>query len=66
MNTLQKDGGEHEINPTHVGDSADIDINQISGTCPTGISTCNGIITLDIDSDNATITINQKDSTNDS
>lgn len=66
MNTLQKDGGEHEINLTHVGDSADIDINQISGTCPTGISTCNGIITLDIDSDNATITINQKDSTNDS
>ena len=66
MNTLQKDGGEHEINLTHVGDSADIDINQISGTCPTGISTCNGIITLDIDSENATIQINQKDATNDS
>ena len=38
----------------------------MSGTCPTGISTCNGIITLDIDSDNATITINQKDTANDS
>jgi len=66
INTLQKDGAEHEINLTHVGDSADIDINMISGTCPTGISTCNGIITLDIDSENATIQINQKDSSSDS
>ena len=66
INTLQKDGAEHEINLTHVGSSADIDINQISGTCPTGISTCNGIITLDIDSENATIQINQKDSSSDS
>lgn len=66
INTLQKDGAEHEINLTHAGDSADIDINQISGTCPTGITTCNGIITLDIDSENATIQINQKDSSNDS
>ena len=66
IKTLQKDGAEHEINLTHVGSSADIDINQISGTCPTGISTCNGIITLDIDSENATIQINQKDSANDS
>lgn len=66
INTLQKDGAEHEINLTHVGSGADIDINQISGTCPTGITTCNGIITLDIDSENATIQINQKDSSNDS
>lgn len=66
IKTLQKDGGEHEINVTHVGSSADIDINQISGTCPTGVTTCNGIITLDIDSENATIQINQKDSSNDS
>lgn len=66
INTMQKDGAEHEINLTHVGSSADIDINQISGTCATGITTCNGIITLDIDSDNATIQINQKDSANDS
>jgi hypothetical protein len=64
--TLQKDGAEHEINMTHTGDSADIDIIQMSGTCPTGVSTCNGIITLDIDSENATIQINQKDSSNDS
>tara|TARA_R100001015_G_C4562145_1_gene121795 strand:- start:14 stop:742 length:729 start_codon:yes stop_codon:yes gene_type:complete len=66
INTLQKDGGEHEINLTLVGDSADVDINQLSGTCPQGVSTCNGIITLDIDSENATIQINQKDTANDS
>ena len=63
---MQKDGGEQEINLTLVGSSADIDINQLSGTCPTGISTCNGIITLDVDSENATIQINQKDASNDS
>ena len=46
------------------GDSADIDINQLSGTCAAsggGCATPNAIITLDITSDNATITINQKD-----
>ena len=66
INTMQKDGGEHEINLTLSGDSADIDINQMSGTCPTGVTTCNGIITLDVTSDNATIQINQKDSSGDS
>jgi len=66
INTMQKDGGEQEINLTLDGSSADIDINQLSGTCPTGVSTCNGIITLDVDSENATIQINQKDSSNDS
>ena len=62
INTMQKDGGEQEINLTLSGDSADIDINQMSGTCPQGVTTCNGIITLDVTSDNATIQINQKDS----
>ena len=66
INTMQKDGGEQEINLTLDGSSADIDINQLSGTCPTGVSTCNGIITLDVDSENATIQINKKDSSNDS
>jgi hypothetical protein len=66
INTMQKDGGEQEINVVLVGDSADIDINQMSGTCATGITTCNGIITLDVTSDNATIQINQKDSAGDS
>lgn len=65
INTLQKDGAYQEINLTLSGDSADIDINQLSGTCATGISTCKGIITLDVTSDNATIQINQKDSSND-
>ena len=66
INTMQKDGGEQEINLTLSGDSADIDINQMSGTCATGITTCNGIITLDVTSSNATIQINQKDSSTDS
>ena len=66
INTMQKDGGEQEINLTLSGDSADIDINQMSGTCAQGVATCNGIITLDVTSDNATIQINQKDSPSDS
>ena len=66
INTMQKDGGEQEINLTLSGDSADIDINQMSGTCAQGVATCNGIITLDVTSDNATIQINQKDSPGDS
>ena len=66
INTMQKDGGEQEINLTLSGDSADIDINQMSGTCAQGVATCNGIITLDVTSDNATIQINQKDSSGDS
>ena len=66
INTSQKDGAYQEINFTLSGDSADVDINQLSGTCPTGVSTCKGIITLDVTSDNATIQINQKDSANDS
>ena len=47
-----------------------IDINQISGTCVSGAgNTCSSPdakIIMDIDSDNATIQINQKDSSNDS
>ena len=66
INTLQKDGFYQEINFTLDGSGADVDINQLSGTCPTGISTCKGIITLDVDSENATIQINQKDTAGDS
>ena len=65
INTLQKDGYYNEINFILDGSGADVDINQISGTCPTGVNTCKGIITLDVDSENATIQINQKDSAND-
>ena len=51
------------------GDSGDVDINQISGTCAVsggGCATPNAIITLDITSDNSVIQINQKDAANDS
>ena len=69
INTLQNDG-EQNLEFTLVGDSADVDINQISGTCATGASnacsTPNANIVLDVTSDNAVITINQKDSGNDS
>jgi len=66
INTLQKDANYQSLTMELNGDSADVDINQISGTCPTGINTCKGIITLDITSDNSTIQINQKDTTTDS
>jgi len=68
INTLQKDGSNSmtvELN----GDSANVDINQLSGTCASvggGCSNPNAIITLDITSDNSTIQINQKDSAGDS
>ena len=55
---------------TLVGDSADVDINQLSGTCVSGAgNTCSSpdaTIVLDIESDNAVIQINQKDAANDS
>mgnify|MGYP003112110211 FL=1 len=69
INTLQKDGAQYlevELN----GDSADVDINQLSGTCVSGAgnscATPNAKITLDITSDNAIIQLNQKDAANDS
>ena len=69
INTLQKDG-EQELNLTLTGDSADIDINQISGTCVSGAgNSCahpDAHITMTVTSDNAIIQINQKDAANDS
>ena len=69
INTLQNDG-EHNLEFTLVGDSADVDINQISGTCATGAGTScvspNANIVLDITSDNAIIQLNQQDSSNES
>ena len=69
INTLQNDGA-NEMTVTLDGDSADIDINQISGTCvsgaPAACASPNALLTLDITSDNAIIQINQKDSSNDS
>ena len=63
INTLQNDG-EQTLNFTLDGDSNDVDINQISGSCVSGAgnscATPNANITLDITSDNAVIQINQK------
>ena len=69
INTLQNDG-EQSLTLTLDGSSADVDINQLSGTCASGASNAcsspNAIINLDVDSENAIIQINQKDSSNDS
>ena len=66
INTLQNDGFYQTLTFELTGDSADVDINQVSGTCAEGITTCKGIITMDVTSDDATIQINQKDTSNDS
>tara|TARA_E500000178_G_C16694975_1_gene605489 strand:- start:281 stop:736 length:456 start_codon:yes stop_codon:yes gene_type:complete len=68
VNTLQTDGSQN-LEFTLVGDSADIDINQVSGTCASNNVSCvspNANIVLDVTSDNAIIQLNQKDSANDS
>ena len=69
INTLQNDASGSSLTFTLDGDSADVDINQLTGTCPSGANGCSSptsILTLDITSDNAVIQINQKDSANDS
>lgn len=66
INTLQNDGFYQTLTMDLTGDNADVDINQISGTCPVGITTCKGVITLDVTSDDATIQISQKDTAGDS
>ena len=69
INTLQNDG-EPSLTLSLDGSSADIDINQLSGTCVSGASAAcsspDAIINLSVDSENAVIQINQKDSANDS
>ena len=69
FNTLQNDGSQ-SLTVEWNGDSGDIDINQISGSCATGAGvSCvspNATINLDITSDNATVQITQKDSAGDS
>ena len=61
FNTTQKDADQILI-IDYDGDDGDIDIVQQSGTCPNGVTTCSGVIDMEIDSDDAVITINQKDS----
>jgi len=63
INTTQKDADQILI-VDYDGDDGNIDIIQQSGSCPQGTTTCSGVIDLEIDSDDAVITINQKD-TND-
>ena len=69
VNTLQKDG-EQNLEFTLTGDSADVDINQLSGTCVSdagnSCSSPNANIVLTVTSDNAIIQLNQKDAANDS
>jgi hypothetical protein len=68
IKTLQNDG-EPSLTLSLDGSSADIDINQLSGTCATANVSCtspDAIINLSIDSENAVIQINQKDSSSDS
>ena len=43
------------------GDDAEIAIIQKSGTCPSGVASCSGIVNIEVDSEGAKLTINQKD-----
>lgn len=69
INTLQNDGAQN-LEFTFVGDSGDVDISQISGTCAnSGDTSCtspNANIVLDVTSDNAIIQLVQKDQAGDS
>jgi len=60
FNTQQKDADQILI-IEHDGDDGNFDIIQSSGTCPQGVTSCSGIINMEIDSDDAVVTINQKD-----
>jgi hypothetical protein len=59
----QKDGSYTSLTMEYVGSNGDIDIMQQSGTCPNGVNSCYGLINADFDSENATINIVQKDTT---
>lgn len=61
--TTQSDGAYQSITLEWTGSNGDIDIVQTSGTCPTGITSCYGVIDADFDTENATVNIIQKDST---
>ena len=45
----------------HDGSGGDFDLIQSSGTCATGVSSCYSHMDLNLDSENATVTITQKD-----
>ena len=59
--TNQLDGSDQSLTLEWIGSSGDIDILQSSGTCPSGVTNCFGVINADFDSENATVNIKQKD-----
>lgn len=59
--TSQTDGAYHKMIVLHDGSGANYSLTQSSGTCATGISSCYSEMNLDVDSENATITITQTD-----
>ena len=59
--TSMSDGAYNSLTMEYIGSNGDIDIIQSSGTCPTGITGCYGVISADFDSENAVVTISQKD-----
>lgn len=59
--TSQTDGAYQYMKVVHDGSSGDFDLIQSSGTCPTGVTSCYSHMDLNIDSENATVTITQKD-----
>ena len=67
---MQKDGAYAKIIFTLDGNDANVDINQMTGTCAVGAgascSTPTSHINLDVTSNDAIIQINQKDSAGDS
>lgn len=59
--TSMSDGAYNSLTMEFIGSNGDIDIIQSSGTCPTGVTGCYGVINADFDSENAVIDIKQKD-----
>ena len=59
--TSQTDGADQYMKVVWDGSGGDIDLIQSSGTCATGATSCYGYMDLNIDSENATVNITQKD-----
>ena len=57
----QSDGAYNSLTVEYIGSNGDIDIIQSSGTCPSGVSGCYGIINADFDTENGVVDIKQKD-----
>lgn len=61
FNLTQKDGSDQSMTVEWIGSNGDVDIMQQSGTCPTGVSSCFGVIAAEFDTENAVVNIVQKD-----